>query len=298
VIESIFRTVSGRASQRMFGAALMATLFLGAAVGALSLHDGGKLVSRTTRWLNGRSGFEQGLATATVLVGVTAAGLIVLAMVPPVLRLLEGYWPAWLEPLRARLVRRITDAAVRDAGKMQKLERDRRTDSRLDRRLRRLPSVAERYMPTRLGNLMRTAQTRPIDKYGLDPVAIWPHLFLVMPEATQKELAAAANALERAVMAVFWCSLFVVLTPWVWWVGPLGIAGAVLLQRTIVHGAARTHAELIEAAIDLHRLDLYRKLSWPLPANPAEERELGEQLVSYLRYGSDSSEPAFTSEKP
>lgn len=298
MIDSIFRTVSGRASQRVFGAALLAMVFLGAAVGAWSGHDGGKLLSRSTRWLSGRSGFEQGLATAAVLVGVILAGSIVLALVPPLLRLLEGHWPAWLAPVRARLVRRITDAAVRDAGKMQELERDHRTDARLDRRLRRLPSVAERYMPTRLGNLMSTARTRPIDKYGLDPVAIWPHLFLVMPETTQKEITAAANALERAVMAVFWCLLFVLLTPWVWWMGPLGVAGAVLLQRTVVHGAARTQAELIEAAIDLHRLDLYRKLSWPLPANPAGERELGEQLVSYLRYGSDSTEPVFTSEKP
>jgi hypothetical protein len=298
MIESIFRTVSGRASQRVFGAALVVTIFLGAAVGAWCAHDGGALVARSTRWLNSRSGLEQGLATAAALVGATLVSLIILAVVPSVLRLLEGYWPAWLEPVRARLVRRATVAADRDIEEVQKLERDHRTDPRLDRRLRQLPSIAERYMPTRLGNLVRAAQTRPIDKYGLDPVAIWPHLFLVMPETTQKEITAAANALERTVMAVFCSLLFVVLSPWVWWAAPLGIAVAALLQRTVVHGAARTQAELIEAAIDLHRLDLYRKLSWPLPANPAEERELGEQLVSYLRYGSDSTEPAFTSDKP
>jgi hypothetical protein len=297
VIDSIFRTVSGRASQRMFGAALLTAAFLGAAVGAWSVHDSGALVARSTRWLNGRSGFEQGLATAAVLVGVTLVAFIVLAMTPQILRWLEGYWPAWLEPVRARLVRRITNAADRDAAAMQELEREQRPDSRLDQRLRRLPSVAERYMPTVLGNLVRAAQTRPIDKYGIDPVAIWPHLFLVIPEPTQKEITAAVSALERAVMAVFWCVLFVVLTPWVWWAAPLGIAAAVLLQRTVVHGAAKTHAELIEAAIDLHRLDLYRKLRWPLPANPAEEPELGRQLVSYLRYGSDSAKPTFTDDK-
>ncbi|MGW3960051.1 hypothetical protein ACWED2_09515 [Amycolatopsis sp. NPDC005003] len=294
MIDSIFRTVSGRASQRMFGAALLAAAFLGAAVGAWSSHDGGALITRTTRWLAGRSGFEQGLATAAVLVGVTLVAGIVLGMTPRVLRWLQGYWPTWLDPVRARLVRRITSAADRDAGTMQELERDQRTDSRLDQRLRQLPSIAERYMPTKLGNLARAAQTRPIDKYGLDPVAIWPQLFLVMPEPTQKELTGAVNGLERAVMAVCWCVLFVVLGPWVWWAAPLGIAAAVLLQRTVVHGAARTHAELMEAAIDLHRLDLYRKLRWPLPANPAEERALGEQLVSYLRYGSDSAKPMFT----
>ncbi|RSM44833.1 hypothetical protein DMA12_14905 [Amycolatopsis balhimycina DSM 5908] len=294
MIDSIFRTVSGRASQRVFGAALLATAFLGAAVAAWSSHDGGALIARTTRWLTGRSGFEQGLATAAVLVGVTLVAVVVLAMTPQVLRWLQGYWPTWLDPVRARLVRRITSAADRDAGAMQELEREQRTDARLDRRLRQLPSESDRYLPTTLGNLVRAAQTRPIDKYGLDPVAIWPHLFLVMPEPTQKEITAAVNALERAVMAVFWCLLLVVLGPWVWWVAPLGIAAAVLLQRTVVHGAARTHAELIEAAVDLHRLDLYRKLRWPLPANPAEERELGEQLVSYLRYGSDSAKPTFT----
>ncbi len=298
MIESIFRTVGGRASQRVFGTALVTTVSLGAALGAWSLHDGGNLVARSAQWLTARSGLERGLVTAAALVGVTLVSLIVLGLVPPVLRLLQGYWPAWLEFVRWRLVRRVTKAADRDGEEMQELGREHRTDARLDRRLRQLPSTAEWYMPTRLGNVMRAAQSRPIDKYGLDPVTIWPHLFLVMPETTQKEIIAAANALERAVTVVLCSLLFVVLGPWVWWAAPLGVAVAVLLQRTIVHTAAGTHAELVEAAIDLHRLDLYRKLSWPLPTNPAEERELGEQLLSYLKYGSDSTEPTFTSGKP
>ncbi|MEU4240746.1 hypothetical protein [Actinoplanes sp. NPDC026619] len=297
MIESLFRTVSGRASQRVFSAFFLALVFLGAAVAAWSGHDGGELVAKATRWAGGRPGFVQGLATAAVLTGVALAGLLVLAAVPPATRLLAGYWPSWLEPVRAWLVGRIEQAAERDQEAVQRLHHEQRSDPRLDRRLRNRPSTTERYLPTRLGNLMRAAQTRPIDKYGLDPVAIWPHLFLVMPETTQKEITAAGYAVERSVSAVLWCVLLVVLTPWVWWAAPLGIAGAALLVRTTVHGAAATHGELLEAAIDLHRLELYRKLCWPLPANPAAERELGERLVSYLRYGSDSAEPAFVTDK-
>ncbi|GAA0564703.1 hypothetical protein GCM10010172_55170 [Paractinoplanes ferrugineus] len=295
MIESLFRTVSGRASQRVFGAALLALVFLGAAVAAWSSHDDGQLVGRSMRWLTGRTGFVQGLATAAVLVGVAVAGLLVLAAGPATSRLLEGDWPGWLDPLRERLVDRVKVAAERDAARAQRDV----AAGRPDRTRRQLPSTPERYRPTRLGNLARAARTRPIDKYGLDPVAIWPHLFLVMPETTQKELTAATNAVERAVMAVLWSLLLILLTPWVWWLGPVGLAGAVLLTRTVVLGTAQTHAELLEASIDLHRLELYRKLCWPLPANPAAERELGEQLVSYLRYGSDSPEPAFTTgDKP
>jgi hypothetical protein len=290
LIESIFRTVSGRASQRVFGAALLALVFLGAAVAAWSTHDGGDLVARATRWMNGRTGFVQGLATAAVLAGVALAGLLVLSAVPRAMRLLEGYWPGWLEPLRTKRMKRVREAAERDAARAQRdIE-----DGSPDRTRWKMPSTPERYLPTRLGNLARAARTRPIDKYGLDPVAIWPHLFLVMPEATQKEITAAAGAVERAVMAVLWSLLLVLMVPWVWWLALPALAGAVLMHRTVLQSAAETHAELLEAAIDLHRLELYRKLCWPLPENPATERELGERLVSYLRYGSDSPEPAFT----
>jgi hypothetical protein len=294
LIESLFRTVSGRASQRVFGAALQALAFLGVALTVWSTHDGGDLVARSTRWLDGRTGFVQGLATAAVLAGVALAGLLVLSAVPDALRLLEGHWPGWLEPLRAKCMKRIRRRADRDAAQAQQdIE-----EGRPNRARWKLPSVPERLMPTRLGNLAQAARTRPKDKYGLDPVAIWPHLFLVMPEATQKEITVATHAVERAVLAVLWSLILVLLAPWVWWVAPLGLAGAALLTRTAVLGAAETHAELLEAAIDLHRLELYRKLRWPLPENPAKERELGEQLVSYLRYGSDSLTPAFTTEKP
>jgi hypothetical protein len=288
LIESLFRTVSGRASQRVFGAALLALVFLGVASAAWSTHDG-DLVARSMRWLNGRTGFVQGLATAAVLVGVTVAGLLVLSAVPFATRLLEGHWPGWLEPLRARSIRRVKGRAEGYAARAQ---RD-MAAGHPDRTRWALPSDPAHYQPTRLGNLARAARTRPADKYGLDPVAIWPHLFLVMPETTQKEITAATHAVERAVMAVLWSLLLILMVPWVWWIAVLGLAGAVVLTRTAVLGAAQTHAELLEAAIDLHRLELYRKLSWPLPENPAKERELGEQLVSYLRYGSDDPTPAF-----
>jgi hypothetical protein len=293
VIESLFRTVSVRASQRVFVAALLALAAFGVALAVWSTHDGGDLVVGSTRWLNGRTGFMQGLVAAAVLVGVALAGLLVLAMVPGAVRLLEGYWPSWLDPLRAKCLKRIRTQVARDAARAQQdIEQGRPDRSRWKR-----PSAPENLMPTRLGNLARAARTHPKDKYGLDPVVIWPHLFLVMPETTQKEIMAATQAVERAVMAVLWTLILVFLTPWMWWVAPLALGGAVLLTRTAVLRAAETHAELLEAAIDLHRLELYRKLCWPLPENPAAEPELGQRLVSYLRYGSDSPTPTFTTEK-
>jgi hypothetical protein len=164
---------------------------------------------------------------------------------------------------------------------------------RLDRRLRDLLSTPDRYQPTRLGNIVRAAQTRPVDRYGIDPVAVWPQLYLVLPDSAGRELAAAGLAVDRAAAAFVWCLGFVALTPWAWWAAPAGVVAATVVARVALPAAARTHGELLEAVVDLYRLDLYQRLRWPLPDSPADERAVGERLVSYLVYGSDAQTPRF-----
>jgi hypothetical protein len=167
----------------------------------------------------------------------------------------------------------------------------------LDRRLRRIPternsSTPQRRMPTRLGNTLRAAETWPIDKYGLDPVKCWPRLWLLLPEPVRRELVDARTSLDAAGAVVLWGVMFVAWTPWAWWAAPIGLATALVAYRRAVQ-TAEGYGDLVESAFDLHRSALYASLRWPLPPNPAEEREAGHALTGYLWRGSDKPSPEF-----
>jgi hypothetical protein len=86
--------------------------------------------------------------------------------------------------------------------------------------------------------------------------------------------------------------LFTIWAMWAWWAVPLGLLGALFCYRWAV-AAAAVYGELLEATYDVHRWSLYAELHWPPPANPSEEKAVGEALTSYLYRGSDSPTPDF-----
>lgn len=149
-------------------------------------------------------------------------------------------------------------------------------------------------MPTALGNTLRAAESHPVDKYGLDGVSVWPHLWLVLPDATRQELMTARAALDSAARACVWGLLFVAFTPWTPLAAPTGLVVAACAAYWWAPAAAQVFADLVEAAFDLHRTALYQQLRWPLPANPQDERAEGQHLTMYLWRGLDSSSPTFT----
>ncbi len=228
------------------------------------------------------------------------------------LRWLEGYWPgahtpflptAWLYRLGRRWQRWRFDRTEREWQQLQgllekgQLSPDMRGRlAALEEFLHRFPNDPDDIMPTGLGNLLRAAETRPWHKYGLDAVALWPALWLVLPKEAREEIAAARAELDGGVRFFAWSVLFAVWGIWAWW-APVVALGAAWLACGALRSAAGTYGALVEAAFDVHRAALYRALRWPLPANPAEERMLGEQLSAYLRSGSHAPQPPFTDAK-
>lgn len=151
--------------------------------------------------------------------------------------------------------------------------------------LHNLPANID-LMPTRLGNIMRTAERRSLKKYGLDAVICWPRLWLLLPEAARKDLQNARADLNNAARLWFWSILFLVWAGFgAWWAIPLGILSALFAYYTWAIAAAETYGALIEAAFDLYRYLLYENLRWQLPNDPQEEKRLGKELTQFLWRG-------------
>lgn len=237
------------------------------------------------------SSFEQFLAVVGVVV---TSAFAVDRFVLPTLRWAEGYLPDWLGGLRRTLVKRQHRRITRDKRKLEELAvrfdsllsdpllyRDLSSYRTLDRRLEvRTPSGE--LMPTDLGNILRAAETRPLDKYGLDVLVCWPRLWLLLPESATKDLTAARASLDASVRTCLWGLLFLVWSVWAWWAVPAGVATVLLAYRSAM-AAAGTYGSLVESAFDVYRLDLYKKAGWSEPPKSiAEQIEWGKKLTKYF----------------
>jgi hypothetical protein len=239
-------------------------------------------------------------APALILVSlaliVVSSALAVALLTLPVLRLAEGYWPGWRWTrgarhwLTARIGKRLDrletewqTLSVRPAETL--LPEERQTLAELDRRLRLAPADPTHRMPTPLGNILRAAELRPWEKYGLDPVVCWPRLWLLLPPEVQENITAARGSLDAATRTATWGVLVLAWTYWAPLAAPLIALLVVVLAARSMRTSAEVYGDLLESAFDLHRFALYRAVGWPLPACPAEERGSGQAVSEYLLRG-------------
>ena len=126
------------------------------------------------------------------------------------------------------------------------------------RALRRHPPPPKRYLPARatvIGDRFRLTGERVNAQYGLDATAVWPRLWLLLPDAARGTVQAAHSQYQAAVTLTAWGVLYLALgTAW----PPALLAGTI----TVVTGyrravtAAAVLADLIEAAIDTHQPEI------------------------------------------
>jgi hypothetical protein len=300
-------SIGEKLAERWATVSIPALVFwLGGLLAWLSGHGGFHALKAPADWLGEQPGPTQIVVLIAALLGVAASGIVVGRLTTPVLRLMEGYWPRFLDFVRRPLVERVQKKADSIRIKFQAVAEPVLTGVpsptpqqqaeyiRLTQRWRRLPGQG-RYQPTRIGNTLRAGESRPVDKYGLDAVAVWPHLWLLLPETVRSELTAARGSLDAAVGAFIWGVLFVVFTPWTPWAAVAGLVVAGAAYCVWVPDRAEVYADLVEAAFDLHRGALYTQLRWPMPENPQDERAKGRGLTTYLLRGTSGSQPSFTS---
>jgi hypothetical protein len=255
-------------------------------------------------WFRDLASYEQ---LALIIVGLSiilVSGNLVQRFDLAVLRLLQGYWGLFFKPLTERLKRYHYQRRLRLRNRFGILSQkpihtlkpeQREAFLKLDWQLAQIPLQANLTMATPLGNLLRSAEQKPYDRYGLDTVICWPSLWLLLPEHARKELETARDNLNTMVRLWFWCILFIVWSPWALWIIPAALFAAGFVYYQWIIPAAAIYADLLVAAFTLYRTELYKALRWPLPKTPAEEKALGLQITEYLWRGSDYIEPEFVS---
>jgi hypothetical protein len=230
----------------------------------------------------------------TSLCLVAASAFVAQRFDTEVLRALEGYWYPGLR----RLLKPFVKYQIHRRAKLENCweplntklinntatANDRAEFVQLDCTLRQFPREDHDIMPTRLGNILRTAERRPGDRYGLDAIVCWPRLWLLLPEPVKKDIQDARTEINNAVRLFLWSTLFLIWTIWTWWAIPIALIAAAFAYCWTLD-AAEVYATLIEATFDLYRHLLYQALRWELPKDPQEERRVGKQLTDYLWLG-------------
>ncbi|ABW11984.1 conserved hypothetical protein [Parafrankia sp. EAN1pec] len=307
MLTAFWEATGNKLADRWATASVPALVFWLAGLAAFARHRGGvHTLSTQTGWLDRQTPATQVAVILTILLAVAASGIVMNRLATPALRLLEGYWPAWAGPLHHRLTDRLARRAAAEASAWQQAynrahesttptAEDLAAYTRLERRRRRRPAAPAYFMPTPIGNILRAAERRPIDKYGLDTVALWPRIWTLLPDAIREEILTVRASLDTAVTTAMWGLLFCAFAPFTYLAVPIGLGVAALTIVVTVPTRAQLFGDLIETAYDLHRTALYQQLRWPPPTNPHEERACGQRLTAYLWRGSDDTTPTFTS---
>jgi hypothetical protein len=241
-------------------------------------------------WLTKQSQSIQIALLIIALLSIISSALIVQNGELIVLRFLEGYWPRSLRKLRNNFIKIEQNKKDKLLKRFQLLlvekeNQNKHLSSEEIEEIARLNSLLHYFpiylMPTQLGNILRAAEERPRNQYGLDTFICWPRLWLLLPDSVKTELTEARTTLNIGARIWLWSVLFLIWTPLAWWAIPTGTLSAYLSYRWLLNSAI-IYSDLLESAFDLYRFELYKSLRFALPKSSQEERQLGEQLTAYL----------------
>jgi hypothetical protein len=258
----------------------------------------------------GHLGFE-GIALL-VLFSITL-GVIIHPLQFAMVQFLEGYWGT------ARIARRVrTQRILRYQAKVANLDEEQLYSteylnylsklgvtepanlapyiSRRDEALRimgNFPPVLDDVMPTRLGNVLRRAESHAGSQYGMDALQVVPHLLMVAPAGhvdyvndQRLQLDLAVRMTFVSVAATVTAVLF--LWPYHYWVliAIIPYALAYLSYKGSLVAAGH-YASAFDTLINLDRFTLYQQLHLEHPATTDKEREMNAKMKKLFDYSED-----------
>jgi hypothetical protein len=198
-------------------------------------------------------------------------------------RLFEGYWPdvwflPWLYKRRSNTYKKHwADLKVEDQDKQLAFYPP--------------PTHPDKFMPTRIGNILRAAELYAYDRYGIDSPTIWTRLIPllkadVLAPLLDTKVARDFMLLTSVLLVPFtliWCPLLLIFTTY-WPLFLLCAAGlplAWLCYENAVQSSL-AYSEQLKAIFDLHRHELFDALGLLPPDKEDKEREQWQDIAYFF----------------
>jgi hypothetical protein len=279
------------------GLLFVAAAWVGAQLGwahALDLHLLGERATAAGATLGTRSGPTQALVAAGLLLASAGVGLVVQALTGVVRAGWLGQWPPGLRWAARRRTAARSERWHRLVAERKRLQQAQPRASRTPEQQASIDAVARRInrislappaRPTWMGDRVAAVEQIAQERYGLDLHFGWSRLWLVLPDTTRAELAAANGQFAATVVTGAWTLPYLALGV-LWWPALLVAASTALTGWTRARAAIAELTNLSEAALDLHGRALatavgVAKAEATGPLDPAE----GEEITRRLRKG-------------
>ncbi len=286
--------IAGDWLQAIFSPAL---LFWSGGLLAWIWHDGWHVPFQVVMSMTADSVLKQIVLAFLCIVLLIICNTLMTWASRPIFRLLEGYFPtpfgAWLSRKMVAHVHGQLDKKIARLSQLaMRQDKDHTPSERqeliaLDAELT-THYPAKNLLPTKIGNLLRAAESYPQERYGLDSIIVWGRLWILLPEETRQELQHAQQRLDYSVQLIGWSILFLIWGIWAWWTIPVALLAIFGSYHRAIY-AVQIYAELIRAVFDLHRFKLYEAMHFHLPVDSNTETKSGEQLTQYIFRGAIES---------
>lgn len=237
------------------------------------------------------------------IAGVTFISYVIQIFSNQIVRFFEGYWSLSV----------LKKLSIKMTGKkremLQKLNNDRDTairngDNNFINEIQRklyleYPSDDNLLLPTKIGNVLRSAEMYSNECYGMDGVFWWPRLWPLLPEQMKRDIDDAITPMLALLNFTFLlpaftflsiiysisvkkdiASLFPEFIPFIIMI-VISLILAWIAYRAAVSQAIN-YGLNIRAAVDLYRLDLLKSLNQTIPTNLNEESIMWNNLLKWL----------------
>jgi hypothetical protein len=219
-------------------------------------------------------------------------------------RILEGYWED------IPVLRQLRYVGI-------EINRRRRWElnvakNRKDLGLRSYPPKTEDLLPTRLGNVLRSAERQAGEQYGFSNVVeMLPRIYPSISPFLAENIGDARDDLDVAcrMCAVLWVIALVAggtliadgavaASAWAWLVLPLAAAVSGVFSYRAAVRCAEDYGRILYYVFDLHRRDFIRALGYVPPERPDDEKRLIADITRWLVERDSDVAPANYREKP
>ncbi|MFF3732401.1 hypothetical protein ACFYXM_19255 [Streptomyces sp. NPDC002476] len=302
----LLATLGGKLTERWLnllvlpGALFLAVAAVGATLGHRHWHDVDRLRTvlddLAARPALDRAG-TAALLVALFLLVATAASLAAQFLGGAI----ERYWLRFgRDPLsRALTVRRVRRWRQREARLDEAVGHAHRTGAGPDdtvmvpsgtlARIQSLTEARDRVAlreparPTWYGDRMQATADRVEAAYGVDLAALWPRLWLVLPEPAVRHIQSAHDSFGAAARLAAWAVGYALVACW-WWPAVLAALGCAAVARSRARTALDALAGLVEAAVDVHGRELATRVGLlPPEAQGLLAHDTGDGMSAVFR---------------